>query len=204
MIRNIVFDLGNVLISFVPSEYLKKKNYPENLIKTILADIFSSPEWLQLDNGEINLEAAIDSIAGRSVLKRQEIALFFNSRTDIMYPLDENVLILPELNKRGFRLYYLSNFPIDIFPEVKESYSFFKYFSGGIISSEVNHSKPDVRIFRIFFEKFNLIPSECLYIDDIETNVRVAESFGMKVIHLTGTDSLVKKLAEQKIIRPIV
>jgi putative hydrolase of the HAD superfamily len=194
MIRNIVFDLGNVLISFNPSEYLEKNNYPEDLRKTILADIFSSPEWIMLDNGEINLEAAIDSIAKRSALKRQEIALFFDRRTHIMFPLDENVSILPELNKQGFRLYYLSNFPIDIFPEVKKSYPFFKYFCGGIISSEVHYSKPDVRIFRIFFEKYNLVPFECLYIDDIEKNVSVAESLGMKVIHLTRTDSLVKKL----------
>ena len=40
MIKNIVFDLGNVLISFKPSEYFDKKNYPENIKATILSDIF--------------------------------------------------------------------------------------------------------------------------------------------------------------------
>jgi FMN phosphatase YigB (HAD superfamily) len=196
MIKNIVFDLGNVLISFRPSEYLEKNNYPENLRKTILADIFCSPEWLMLDNGEINLKAAIDSIAKRSILKRQEIALFFNRRTDIMFPLNDNVLILPALNKKGFRLYYLSNFPIDIFPEVKKSYPFFKYFSGGIISSEVHFSKPDVRIFMIFLEKFNLVPSECLYFDDIEKNVMVAESLGMKGFSTKVSDDIKKELTK--------
>ena len=52
MIKNLVFDLGNVLISFVPSEYLKKKNYPEIIRNTILTEIFGSEEWLMLDNGE--------------------------------------------------------------------------------------------------------------------------------------------------------
>ncbi|MCK7534840.1 MAG: hypothetical protein MZV63_29505 [Marinilabiliales bacterium] len=132
MIRNVIFDLGNVLISFRPSDYLEKNNYPENKRKVILADIFRSQEWLSLDNGDISREKAIESIAGRSSLSRQEIALIFDKRTDIMFPLADNVKILPELKKQGFKLYYLSNFPADIFPEVKRSYSFFKHFAGGL------------------------------------------------------------------------
>ncbi len=58
MIKNIVFDLGNVLISFVPSEYLKKKNYPQNIRNTILNDIFHSDEWKMLDNGDITISGS--------------------------------------------------------------------------------------------------------------------------------------------------
>ena len=53
MIKNIVFDLGNVLISFKPSEYFDNKNYPETVKAKILSDIFGSKEWLRLDNGDI-------------------------------------------------------------------------------------------------------------------------------------------------------
>jgi FMN phosphatase YigB (HAD superfamily) len=53
MIKNIIFDLGNVLISFKPAEYFEKNKYPENIKNTILSDIFGSNEWLMLDNGEI-------------------------------------------------------------------------------------------------------------------------------------------------------
>ena len=53
MIKNIIFDLGNVLISFKPSEYFDKKNYPRSIKAAILSDIFGSKEWLMLDNGEI-------------------------------------------------------------------------------------------------------------------------------------------------------
>ena len=101
MIKNIVFDLGNVLISFIPSEYLKKKNYPLNIRNTILTDIFRSVEWKKLDNGDISISEAIESIALKSALKREEIALVFNLRNDIMFPLDDNVRLLPELKKQG-------------------------------------------------------------------------------------------------------
>ena len=178
MIRNVIFDLGNVLISFSPSDYLEKNKYPENKRKAILADIFRSQEWLLLDNGDISPERAIESIAGRSSLSRQEIALILDKRTDIMFPLADNVKIVPELKKQGFRLYYLSNFPADIFPEVKRSYSFFKYFDGGLISAEVRCSKPGSRIFEILIEKYGLVPQECLYVDDLEINVKSAETIG--------------------------
>lgn len=190
MIKNIIFDLGNVLISFIPSEYLKKKNYPENIRNTILNDIFRSDEWKMLDNGEITLGEAIEGLTIKSTLKREEIALVFNLRTEIMFPLDNNVRLLPALKKRGFSLYYLSNFPLDIFEEIKNDYFFFRYFDGGIISAEVKLSKPDVRIFSFLLNKYSLNPEESVFIDDIEENVRSAETLKIKGLATFGSENI--------------
>jgi glucose-1-phosphatase len=194
MIKNIVFDLGNVLISFRPSEYFDKKNYPGNIKKAIISDIFGSEEWAMLDNGEINTTEAIDAIALKSSLNREEIAHIFNLRTELMFPLDQNVRLLPDLKKRGFGLYYLSNFPIDVFEETKTGYYFFKYFDGGIISSEVKYSKPERRIYEILLEKYSLIPAECLFIDDLEINVKGAEATGMKGLFTNGSLEISKEI----------
>ena len=187
MVKNIIYDLGNVLISFKPSEYFGKNKYPETIKATILTDIFGSKEWKELDKGEISTAQAIESIALRSSLNKDEIAHIFNLRTDIIFPLDSNVRLLPELKKRGFGLYYLSNFPLDIFDEVKDGYYFFKYFDGGLISAEVKSSKPENKIYETLVEKYSLIPEECLFIDDIEINVRVAEAMGMKGLFTNGS-----------------
>ncbi len=104
-----------------------------------------------------------------------------------MFPLDDNVRLLPELKKHGFRLYYLSNFPLDSFEEVKNDYYFFRYFDGGIISAEVKLSKPDIRIYRHILNKYNLNPEECVYIDDIEENVMAAELTGMQALLTNGS-----------------
>jgi putative hydrolase of the HAD superfamily len=197
MIRNIVFDLGNVLISFRPYEYLIKKNYPENIINTILSDVFGSPEWKMLDNGDITTCEAIDAISLKSSLKREEIAFVFTFRTDIMFPLDDNVRLLPGLKKQGFRLFYLSNFPLDIFDEIKDGYYFFKYFDGGIISSEVKLSKPDIRIFKYLLKKYSLKPFECFYIDDNETNVVAAETAGIKGLTTHGAPDISEMLEKE-------
>jgi putative hydrolase of the HAD superfamily len=190
MIRNIVFDLGNVLISFRPSEYLDNKNYPEERKETILKDIFHAPEWLHLDNGDITLAEAIDAINERSSLTKEEIVQIFNLRTDLMFPIDQNVNLLPDLKKRGYRLFYLSNFPIDIFHKIKSGYYFFNYFDGGIISAEVRFSKPHIRIYEILLEKYSLIPEESLFIDDLEINVRTAMMIGMKGLVTHGSHEI--------------
>jgi HAD superfamily hydrolase (TIGR01509 family) len=200
MVKNIIFDLGNVLISFRPSEYFDKNNYPETIKTTILSDIFESKEWLMLDNGEITTVEAIDAIALKSSLKKEEIAHIFNLRTEMMFPLDPNVRLLPELKKRGFKLYYLSNFPMDIFEEVKTGYYFFKYFDGGLISAEVKYSKPYSRIYEILLEKYSLIAEECLFIDDIEINVKASEATGMKG-HVTHGSLEISKEIEKAIKR---
>ena len=195
MIKNIIFDLGNVLISFRPSEYFDSKDYPETIKSKILSDIFRSQEWLRLDNGDISTTEAIDAISLKSSLKKEEIAHIFHLRTEIMFPLDQNVRLLPKLKKQGYKLFFLSNFPIDIFEEIKAGYYFFRYFDGGVISSEVKFSKPDRRIYEILIEKYHLTPEESLFIDDIEINVRVAEESGMKGLVTFGSEDISKELS---------
>ncbi len=190
MIKNIIFDLGNVLISFRPAEYLEKNNYPLTIRDVILNDIFRSREWAMIDNGSITTTEAIDILSVKSSLKRPEIAQIFNLRTDIMFPIEENARLLPVFKKQNFKLFYLSNFPMDIFGGIKSSFDFFTYFDGGIISAEVKCSKPDPKIYRILSDKYKLELNECLFIDDFEGNIRAAENLGMKVFYTAGSTDI--------------
>lgn len=198
MIKNIVFDLGNVLISFNPSGFLDKKGYSSEEKNIILNDIFRSQEWIRIDKGEITTPEAIELISARSSLKKDEIVSFFDLRREILFPLEQNIKVLSGLKKRGFRLYFLSNFPDDLFDEVYSGNVFFKYFSGGIISARVKTAKPDRKIFDILLEKYSLLPGECLFIDDIEINVQTAKKVGMRTIWFNDSLDL-KQLIEEEL-----
>ncbi len=147
-----------------------------------------------LDNGDINTSQAIDLIASKSTLNKEEIAHIFNLRTELIFPLDQNVRLLPGLKKQGYRLYFLSNFPMDLFEEVKTGYYFFKYFDGGVISAEAKSSKPDLKIYEILLEKYNLVPNQCLFIDDLEVNVKAAEAAGMNGLVTFGALGISKEI----------
>lgn len=195
MIKNIVFDLGNVLISFRPSEFIDKCSYPEPIKKTILADIFGSTHWLMLDNGDLSTEEAIEGIAANTSLERDVIDEIFERRVEILIPIPPNIKLLPELKKRGYRLYYLSNFPNDLWKQIRNgqghhNYDFFSHFDGGIISAEARYSKPDPRIYTTLLDKYKLKADECFYIDDVEINVKAAESAGMKGFSTFGSHEI--------------
>lgn len=196
MIRNIIFDLGNVLISWKPEEYLIRNGYQEAARETILRDVFKSPEWLALDNGDMSLDEAVKRIALSSTLKIPEIYSVFDLRTKILHPITENTKMVPVLKEGGFRLYYLSNFPEDIFDEVESRYDFFRYFDGGLISARAKASKPDEKIYRILIDRYSLIPGESLFIDDSHANALSAEMLGISVIHLSEPSTLKEKLED--------
>jgi epoxide hydrolase-like predicted phosphatase len=196
MIKNIVFDLGNVLLSWKPGEFLLQSGYDKETTGLIMSTVFRSQAWFRLDNGDITKEEAINIMAYKSSFKRAKIKSLLDLCPKIIFPLHNNIKLLPELRKQGFKLYYLSNYPLEFFNKTKKRFDFFKYFDGGIISAEVNKSKPDPDIYRIFLDRFSLHSFESLYIDDIDSNVRSAELIGMKVIHLPETESLQNKLLE--------
>jgi len=147
-----------------------------------------------LDKGEITTHEVIEAIALKSSLKREEIAHIFKLRKELLFPIDQNVRLLPGLRKQGFRLYFLSNFPLDLFEEVKTGYYFFKHFDGGVISAQAKFTKPHSRIYEILLEKYSLMPEECLFIDDIEINVKAAEAVGMKGLVTFGSIGIEKEI----------
>ena len=194
MIKNLIFDLGNVLLSWKPQEFFLRNGYTEEETSIIYNNVFRSPEWRLLDNGDITIDQAIDRIAERSFMKKHEIRSVFDLRLRILFPLDTAVKMLPGLKKQGFKLYFLSNFPDDIFDELSGRYEFFKYFDGGIISARAKASKPDRKIYEILMEKYSLKPEECLFADDTPINVTGAENAGMKALHVENPEDLPGKL----------
>lgn len=195
MIKNVVFDLGNVLISFRPPEFLDKINFTEPLKSAILTDIFHSSYWMMLDSGDLTTDEALEGIKANSTLDKALIDEIFERRIEILIPIPSNIRLLPELKKHGYRLFYLSNFPNDLWSQVRnghraKDYEFFKYFDGGLISAEARSSKPDKKIYNDLLQKYSLVPQECFYLDDIEKNVRSAELAGMKGFTTFGSHEI--------------
>ena len=198
MIKNIVFDLGNVLLNWNPEHYFIEKGYSTEARDIILGDVFRSQEWLMLDNGDLSIEEAVAIISAKSELDSDQILAAFNARLEILYPIESNVKLLPNLKRKGFKLYYLSNFPGDIFDEVHGGNTFFRYFDGGLISAHVRASKPDPLIFRHLQERYGISFHETLFIDDLIQNVSAALLLGMSVIHLEERENL-RALLEEKL-----
>ncbi|HAS80159.1 MAG TPA: HAD family phosphatase, partial [Fusobacteriaceae bacterium] len=180
MIKNVIFDLGRVLINFDPETYLKELGLNSDDRKIYLNDIFKGSEWLDLDRGVIDEEQAIETIVAKGRIKEKEVRKVLDERIHFFTELSLNSPLVKKIKDKGYKLYILSNFPKIPFEILFKKYEFFRNFDGGVISYEegVNVIKPDSRIYDILLSRYNLLPEETVFIDDTLVNIEKAEEYG--------------------------
>lgn len=182
MIKNVIFDLGNVLLTFSPVEYLRTKIADEDKVQQVYHEIFLSEEWLMLDRGIITEKEAVRRIIQRNPANGQFIELAMNRWYDSLVPIEETVNILKEVKAKGIRTYILSNFHLLAYNNVSSKYDFFQYFDEGIISYSVNLLKPEKEIYDSLIARCGIDPAESIFIDDTKVNIEAAEQLGFKAI----------------------
>ncbi|WP_160690479.1 HAD family phosphatase [Clostridium sp. C2-6-12] len=183
MIKNVIFDIGNVLLDFEPKEYVKSKVVEEK-VEEVYESIFKSEEWPMLDRGTITEEEAKNNIISRKVENTEFINSVFENWYDILTPIESNVEILKRLNEEGYKVFYLSNFHLAAFEYVTKKHDFFGLFHGGVVSYKEKLLKPEKEIYEKILCEYNLEPKETVFIDDMEVNVQAAINNGMKGIVL--------------------
>ena len=194
-IKNIVFDLGRVLIKFEPMEYIQQ-NVPEEKREDFYNGIFGSTEWLMLDRGTLSYEDAKKIFKERVPGADKQIDRLFDADLfEILQPIEENVRLLPELEEK-YNLYILSNFHQPAFEHIFKKYDFFRLFDGHTVSCYYYLLKPEKEIYETLIEKFNLIPEETVFIDDTKVNIDACEKEGIRGIHLPDYIELKQKLEE--------
>lgn len=192
-IKNVVFDLGNVLLTFKPKEFLRSNFNDEGKVDSLYKTVFASPEWVKLDRGTITGEEAINIFIKRAPELAEGIRFIFSSWKEILRPIEGTTDILKELYEKRIPLYVLSNFPLTAY-QIVRNYSFFRCFKGLIISAEVNTIKPEPEIYRLLLTRYNLVPEETVFIDDTPENLEGARKLGIGTLHFTGVSELRKSL----------
>lgn len=192
MVKNIIFDLGNVLINFEPIGYLRKKISNEMKVQEIFKEVFLSEEWGMLDKGVITEEEAINKICSRSNGNDELIRLAMDNWYEMLTPIEHIVDTLKKLKDEGYKIYYLSNFHELAFEDVTKKYEFFKCFDGGVVSFKEKLLKPEKDIFNKLIERYKIDPKESVFIDDTDENVEQAEKLGFQTIHFKNNIDIEK------------
>jgi len=199
MIRNIIFDLGQVLFEFTPKSYLSQK-FSKEKADILMKEIFKEREWKNLDRGTCNVEEAVNSIASRGRVSREDAETILNDRRSIVTPIDENLKLLEDIKKNGYRIFILSNFHQDLFYDFYRDIPLLHLADGKVISSDINLLKPEGEIYNHILKKYQLTPDETLFIDDTMHNIEAASEFGIRGVHLRSPKLLKKRLEELEIL----
>lgn len=181
--RNIIFDLGAVLIYFDAHKMIADVFKDEQQVPYELFGAIKTSIWYDMDRGVKTPQEVTDLLADQ--YDKNKLSKFIAALPAMLHPLDEGIAILDAVKARGFKTYILSNLSIDCYNTVSQ-YDFLKRVDGAVYSSMAKLTKPDPEIYQHLLTKYSLQPHECLFIDDLSQNIDGAKAVGIDGIVLTN------------------
>lgn len=184
MIKNYIFDFGNVLAEFYPEKLTKPFVEDEKLRKEISEIAFDRLYWDKLDDGSITDEEVKEGILSRTDETTGKLACrVYDNWINSLTPVPYMEKLICDIRKTDKKLYLLSNISIGFaekYGEVKWIKELLACFDGLLFSGPLGKVKPKKEIFEHLLREFNLKADECLFIDDSEKNILGAEKAGIK------------------------
>ena len=184
MINTIVFDIGNVLAAFCWQKMLHGFGLEGEEFERMADATVRHQGWLDLDQGIITTEEAIEQFAAAAPEFRPLIERIYEDPTQMIQKYDYAIPWIKELKERGYKIYILSNWSKPAYDACKHSeINFLPLVDGAILSYQELVIKPDKKIYDILCERYNINPSEAVFLDDSKPNVIAAKEYGMQAIH---------------------
>ena len=186
MIKNVVFDFGQVLVRFEPS-YIVSRHTTDAQTARLLEDVvFDRTYWNRLDGGEVSDDEAVAAFRTRLPSCVSDLGeQVFRSWIDHIPPIEPMQALVAELDSRGVPLYLLSNISVH-FAERAEEFPVLKHFKRCIFSGLCRMTKPDTAIYRHLLAECDIRPEETLFIDDSPQNVEGARAVGIHAYLFDG------------------
>ena len=195
MIRNIVFDIGNVLTDFRWRDFLRDKGFDDGMIRRIAKVSVEGPYWNEVDRGVWSMEEVLQAFIDLDPEISDEIRRAFEDIHGLVTPREYAIPWVNELKGKGYRVYYLSNFSDKARVECADALDFIPHMDGGILSCREQVIKPDSEIYRLLLERYGLKAEECVFLDDTAANVEGAKAEGFAGIVFKTKEQAKEELA---------
>ncbi len=183
MIKNIVFDMGNVLVQYNPDHFMRELSPEERALFN--REIYHSEDWWRLDHGDLTEEELIDLVCGRIPAQYHETAKRLIRWYDLSAPIEGMEALICKLKERGYSIYLLSNTSL-AFRSFYRCFPALAHFDDYFISAEHRLLKPDPAIYQRFCETVGVKPQESVFVDDRSDNVAAASALGFTAIQFDG------------------
>lgn len=200
-IKNIIFDLGGVLIDWNP-EYMYKKIITDDNERKYFLENICTMSWNEEQDGGRSIQEANDLLISLYPDKSAYILAFYQRWEEMLNgPIEGTVEVLRLLKSNNkHNIYALTNWSAETFPRALELFDFLHWFDGRIVSGEENTRKPFKEIYDLTLSRFNIEAAETLFIDDNIRNIKAAEACGIECIHFQSSAQLLNELKTRAII----
>ncbi len=205
MIKNVIFDFGNVLATFDPMAIAAK--YAESREDAaLLASAIFDERWADYDGGRVTFQEHLSGSLAKLPARLHESATrLFSSWHGDLCPIDATAELIETLYRRGYGLYILSNAPVEFSSKARQNYPVTEWFDGAVYSAEIKMDKPHPPIYHHLLTTYGLDPDECLFIDDKPVNIEGAQACGIRgVVYDGGSTQPILDVIEQSAGRGVV
>ena len=193
-IRNIVFDLGNVLLAFCWQKHFIKLGIQGERFDRVASATVKDELWREMDKGVMPYDEILKGFIRNDPGVEEEIRLMLSNLNGIVENYSYTEPWLKQLTGSGYKVYALSNYSEKCFNESHEKMGFLKLMDGYIISFKEKLVKPDPAIYHLLLDRYFLKAEECVFMDDTEENVEAALKVGMHAFVFKTKEQAVKEL----------
>lgn len=188
MIRNIIFDVGNVLVEYSWERMLKALHITGEAYDAVAKATVLSPMWNELDRSLLSDEEILEGFIQNAPEYEKETRLVWDNIPESIHCYDYSVEWVREFRKKGYGTYILSNYSKRGYEMTKQELPFVADMDGVLFSYEVKLVKPEPEIYQTLLKKFQLKPEECVFLDDNEKNIIAAREAGIHAIHFRNKE----------------
>jgi 2-haloacid dehalogenase len=188
MIKNVIFDYGNVLVDWNPA-YLFLPVFGGNEAECrFFTDNVCNREWFtRMDRGE-DMDICVAELQAEYPQYAHAVAMFRDRWFEMCHGDIPGMLeIIQNLKSKGVGVYGLTNWPAATFTEARRRFKTLAAIDNYVVSSAVKLAKPEPEIYQLLLSKYNLKASECVFIDDRVDKVNAAIALGMSGIVYPGS-----------------
>ena len=196
MIKNIIFDMGNVLVDFCWEKAFRDKGLNGEIFERVANATVRNKDWDEFDLANLSHEEIIQNFVDNDPEIEEWIRIGTSSIGDMIKKKDYAEELITSLQKSGYKVYILSNMSPQAFEQAGDDLKCARLADGWLFSCDCHIVKPDRRIYELLLEKFGLKASECVFLDDKQENVLGGEEVGIKGIVFTNLDEALEVLED--------
>lgn len=194
MIKNIVFDVGNVLVEWDPQKALRELGIDGEDMEAVLDATVRSDVWNESDRSTLSDEELLSRMIGNAPGYEEKIRQLWEHVQLAIWQFDYSRAWINRLKENGYRVYILSNYSKYAYEKTIEALSFLEDVDGALFSYEVHQIKPEPEIYLSLLQRFHLNAEECVFLDDRKENVEAARQQGICGIQFHSYEQAVAEL----------
>jgi HAD superfamily hydrolase (TIGR01509 family) len=196
VVKNVIFDLGGVVIEW-NSDRILEAYYADPDVRAVMKQqMFQHPDWLELDRGTMHESELLARLGVRTGRPAAELNGLFDAVRESLHAKPDTVALLEKLYARGVPLYCLSNISSDIFKYLRERHSFWGVFRGIVISGDLKMIKPEPEIFHFLLQRYGLAAAETVFVDDNAPNIEAARALGIQTVWFKNARQCEREIEE--------